>query len=128
MFSKMKFEPLVNILKTNSPTFELTLTTIRSVLEANSIILDTNDQSWILFLDRKFNVSLIFLFFNAMIKGILYKGLQHQLGQDELIKGRIFSNLVFQLISITLFLDKEILADMIDFVRQANQIFALIER
>ena len=43
-------------------------------------------------------------------------------------QGRIFLNLIFQLIPITLFLDKEILADMIDFVRQTNPVLTLIER
>ncbi|CIW22735.1 Uncharacterised protein [Streptococcus pneumoniae] len=71
----MKFEPLIDILKTNSPTFELTLTTITSILEANAIILNTDDQSRILFLDRKFNMALTFLFLNAMVKSIFYKGL-----------------------------------------------------
>ena len=43
VFAKMKFEPLVNILKANSPTFELTLTTIASILETNPIILNADD-------------------------------------------------------------------------------------
>ena len=71
----MKFEPLVNILKTNSPTFELTLTTIASVLETNPIILNADDQSRILFLNGNSNMSLTFLFLNAMLKSIFYKGL-----------------------------------------------------
>ena len=68
----MKFEPLVNILQTNSPTFELTLTTIASNLEANAIILNADDQARILFLDRNSNMSLTFLFLNSMVQGILY--------------------------------------------------------
>ena len=42
--SKMKFESLVDILKANSPTFELTLTTIASSLETNTIILNADDK------------------------------------------------------------------------------------
>lgn len=43
MFPKMKFEPLVDILKTNSSTFELTLTIIPSNLKTNAIILNADD-------------------------------------------------------------------------------------
>ena len=75
MFSKVKFEPLINILKTNSPTFELTLTTIASILETNAIILNTDDQSWILFLNKNSNMSLTFFLLNAMVQGIFYQGL-----------------------------------------------------
>ena len=58
MFTKMKFEPLVNILQTNSPTFELTLTTIARILESNAVILNADDYSSILFLNRNSNMSL----------------------------------------------------------------------
>ena len=71
----MKFESLINILKTNSPTFELTLTTIASNLEANAIILNEDDQYRILFLDRNSNMSLTFLLLDAMVKSIFYQGL-----------------------------------------------------
>ena len=87
----MKFEPLVNVLKTNSPTFELTLTIINSSLEANSIILNADDQSCILSLDRDPNMTLTFLLLDAMVKSIFHQRLQNQLGQDQIIKGRIFS-------------------------------------
>ena len=71
----MKFEPLVNILQTNSPTFELTLTTIASNLEANAIILNADDQARILFLDRNSNMSLTFLLLDAMVKSIFHQRL-----------------------------------------------------
>ena len=54
------------------PTFELTLTTIASVLETNPIILNADDQSRILFLNGNSNMSLAFLFLNAMVQGIFY--------------------------------------------------------
>ena len=78
----MKFESLVDILKTNSPTFELTLTTIASSLETNTIILNADDKPCILFLNKNFNMALTFLLLNAMVKGIFYKRLQHQFRQD----------------------------------------------
>ena len=76
----MKFESLVDILKTNSPTFELTLTTIASSLETNTIILNADDKPCILSLNRNFNMTLTFLLLDAMVKSIFYKRLQHQLG------------------------------------------------
>ena len=71
----MKFEPLVNILKTNSSTFKLTLTTIARSLETNAIILNADDQSWILFLYSNFNMTLTVFLLDAMVKSIFYKGL-----------------------------------------------------
>ncbi len=53
-----------------------------------------------------------------MVKSIFYKCCNTNLGRT-LISGRIFI-IILQLISITLFLDKEILADMIDFIRQTQ--------
>ena len=71
----MKFESLVDILKANSSTFELTLTAITRILEANTIILNADDNTCILSLNTNFNMTLTVFLLDAMVKSIFYKGL-----------------------------------------------------